>query len=282
MTSSIAPIFKKIESEIMKILSRNPGNYVNQFDLYNQILEEFDIVDPVEKTDFKMKFLIVLRQLSSTFNNISIKNEKDIFSAGLFIKDDFNITVNDSEQNDSNINQNIDDTSDDTSDNTFDDLLLRRKNNNNNNMPFDIAVVNFIVDENMYDYFNKRDYLGNSILHNLAMANDYERIKKIYSRNDISFQDENNEELTPLHYIQDVRIACLAVDKLMIENHDHAIELHKIGVHIKYMEEKIDYMGKMIHDNIINLDKQREIIFISYCVSCTVSGILFWMIFYFK
>jgi hypothetical protein len=274
MTSSIAPIFKKIETEIMKILSRNPGNYVNQFDLYNQILEEFEIKDPVEKTDFKMKFLIVLRQLSSTFNNISIKNEKDIFSAGLFIKDDFNITVNDTEPTDSSIEEHIDDT--------FDDLLLRRKNNNSNNMPFDIAVVNFIVDENMYDYFNKRDYLGNSILHNLAMANDYERIKKIYSRNDISFQDENNEQLTPLHYIQDVKIACLAIDKLMIENYDHAMELHKIGVHIKYMEEKMDYMSKMIHDNIINLDKQREIIFISYCVSCTVSAVLFLMIFYFK
>lgn len=272
MTSSIAPIFKKIETEIMKILSRNPGNYVNQFDLYNQILEEFEIKDPVEKTDFKMKFLIVLRQLSSTFNNISIKNENDIFSAGLFIKDDFNITVNDNEQNDSNIEENIDDT--------FDDLLLRRKSKTNT--PFDIAVVNFIVDENMYDYFNKRDYLGNSILHNLSMANDYERIKKIYSRNDISFQDENNEQLTPLHYIQDVRIACLAIDKLMIENNDHAIELHKIGVHIKYMEEKMDYMGKMIHENIINLDKQREITFVAYCVSCFVSAFLFLMIFYFK
>lgn len=279
MTSSIAPIFKKIETEIMKILSRNPGNYVNQFDLYNQILEEFEIKDPVEKNDFKMKFLIVLRQLSSTFNNISIKNEKDIFSAGLFIKDDFNITVNDTVNNtvptDSSIEEHIDDT--------FDDLLLRKKNNNNsNNMPFDIAVVNFIVDENMYDYFNKRDYLGNSILHNLAMANDYERIKKIYSRNDISFQDENNEGLTPLHYIQDVRIACLAVDKLMIENYDHSMELHKIGVHIKYMEEKMDFMAKMIHESSSNISKQREIIFISYYVSCLISAVLFLMIFYFK
>lgn len=273
--ASIAPIFSKIETEIMKILSRNPGNFVNQYSLYQQLLEEYELKDPVEKEDFKMKFLIVLRQLSSVFNNVSIKNEKGIFSAGLFIKDDVNITVEEEKENTE------DTTTDTVNDDTFDNLLLSRKNmNSSKNTLFDIAVINFIVDEDIYYYFNRKDYQGNSILHNLVIANDYERTKKIYHRNDISFQDENNEGLTPLHYIQDVRIACLAIDKLMIENYDHAMELHKIGVHIKYMEEKMDFIAKKAHDNENAIDKQREIMFISYCVFCIINAILFLFIVY--
>ena len=273
--ASILPIFSKIETEIMKILSRNPGNFVNQYSLYQQLLEEYELKDPVEKEDFKMKFLIVLRQLSGVFNNVSIKNEKGVFSAGLFIKDDVNI----------NIEEEKEDTENNVKDDTFDNLLLFRKNinssNNSNdlnkskNTPFDIAVVNFIVDEDIYQYFNRRDYLGNSVLHNLVMSNDYERVKKIYHRNDISFQDENNEGLTPLHYIQDVRIAALAIDKLMLENYDHSMELHKIGVHIKYMEEKMDAMSKTILENIDDINKQNNVIFVYYCAFCTISAILF-------
>lgn len=267
--ASIEPIFIKIETEIMKILSRNPGNFVNQYSLYQQLLVEYELKDPVEKEDFKMKFLIVLRQLSSVFNNISIKNENGIFSAGLFIKDDVNITVQEEKET-------TEDTTNDKFDDTFDNLLLSRKNmNSSKNTLFDIAVINFIVDEDIYYYFNRKDYQGNSILHNLVIANDYERTKKIYHRNDISFQDENNEGLTPLHYIQDVRIACLAIDKLMIENYDHAMELHKIGVHIKYMEEKMYFIEKIAHDNERAIDKQREIIFVCYCIFSIINAILF-------
>ena len=272
--ASILPIFSKIETEIMKILSRNPGNFVNQYSLYQQLLEECDLKDPVEKEDFKMKFLIVLRQLSSVFNNISIKNENGIFSAGLFIKDDVNITVQEEKENTEKTEEILKDN--EIFDDTFDNLLLSKKNmNSSKNTLFDIAVINFIVDENIYYYFNRKDYQGNSILHNLVIANDYERTKKIYHRNDISFQDENNEGLTPLHYIQDVRIACLAIDKLMIENYDHAMELHKIGVHIKYMEEKMDFIAKIGHDNERAIDKQREIIFVCYCIFSIINAILF-------
>jgi hypothetical protein len=68
----------------------------------------------------------------------------------------------------------------------------------------------------------------------------------------------------------------------MIENYDHAMELHKIGVHIKYMEEKMDFIAKMAYDNQNAIDKQREMMFVGYCVCCIMIAILFLFIVYGK
>jgi hypothetical protein len=267
-------LFKKIETEIMKILSRTPGNFVNQYILYNELLDNFEIKDPLEKDNFKMKFLIVLRQLSSIFNNITIKNNDGIFSAGLFIKDEINININDTE---------ILDEQNNLIDDTFDDLLLIKKNSNDVNkqfniVPSDIVVINFIVDENISYCFTRKDYLGNSILHNLIMANDYERVKKIYLRDDVSFFEENNEGLTPIYYITDIRISNLLINILVKD-------LNRIDDKIKMIELKFKYSEEKIVNNTVNIQKikteinsMKDIIFIGYTIF-SLTSILILIIF---
>lgn len=259
---SISPLFKKIETEIMKTLSRNPGNFVNQYILYNELIENFEIKDPLEKDNFKMKFLIVLRQLSSIFNNVTIKNDGGIFSAGLFMKDEININIHDSEMLDEH-NPIIDDT--------FDDLLLIKKKLNDLNkysptVPSDIAVINFIVDENIAYFFNRKDYLGNSILHNLIMANDYERVKKIYLRDDVSFFEENNDTLTPVDYITDIRISTLVINILVkdLNKIEDKIKINELK--FKYSEEKLVNAMMDIQKIKTEINSMKNIIFTGYII----------------
>jgi hypothetical protein len=267
---SISPLFKKIETEIMKILSRNPGNFVNQYILYNELIENFEIKDPLEKDNFKMKFLIVLRQLSSIFNNVTIKNDGGIFSAGLFMKDEININIHDSETVDEQ--NNTENTAlDDALDNTFDDLLLIKKKSNDLNkysptVPSDIAVINFIVDESIAYCFNRKDYLGNSILHNLIMANDYERVKKIYLRDDVSFSEENNDGLTPVSYINDIRISTLVFNILIRDLNKMEDKIKMNELKFKYSEEKLTNAMMDIQKIKTEINSMKNIIFVGYII----------------
>jgi hypothetical protein len=58
--SSIASMNKKIfegdyvEKEIMKILTRNVGNYKNQFQIYTEISDIMNIRNPTDHEDLKM------------------------------------------------------------------------------------------------------------------------------------------------------------------------------------------------------------------------------------
>lgn len=276
---SISPLFKKIETEIMKILSRNPGNFVNQYILYNELLENFEINDPLEKDNFKMKFLIVLRQLSGIFNNVTIKNDDGIFSAGLFIKDEININILDTD----NVVEAINDSVNDMIDDTFDNILLIKKKSNDINkqlftVPSDIAVINFIVDENISYCFNRKDYLGNNILHNLIMVNDYERVKKIYLLENVSFFEENNNGLTPVDYITDIRISNFLIN-ILVKN------LNKMDDKIKKVELKFKYSEETLVNAMIDIQKikteinsMKDIIFIGYSIF-SLSSILILIIF---
>lgn len=272
---SVSPLFKKIETEIMKILSRNPGNFVNQYILYNGLIENFEINDPLEKDNFKMKFLIVLRQLSSIFNNVTIKNDGGIFSAGLFIKDEININILDS--------NNVDDSIDYAIDDTFDGLLLIKKKSNDeikqlSTVPSDIAVINFIVDENISYCFNRKDYLGNSILHNLVMVNDYERVKKIYLFENVSFFEENNNGLTPVDYIIDIRISNLIVNILVKNLNKMEDKIKMIELKFKYSEEKLINSISDIQKIKTEINNMKDIIFFGYSIF-SLASILILIIF---
>ena len=47
-------------------------------ELYSKVLDEFDIKDPIEKENLKIRFLIVLRKLSSIFDNIEVFSKNGV------------------------------------------------------------------------------------------------------------------------------------------------------------------------------------------------------------
>ena len=178
--------FPKLETDIMKVLTKNSGLFLSQYNIYDKILTDYDIKEPVEKDNFKFRFLVVLRQMSNLFEGVSIMKKEDVIFVGFDIKDNNNY-----EYAYSTVNEEI---------------------KKNGEMPPEISVINFIIDENMINYINRKDYKGNNVFHNLVIVNDMDRIKKCFSlllsKKDINHLlfDVNNEGLTPIHYIQHFEI----------------------------------------------------------------------------
>jgi len=119
-------IFNKIEKELMKILTRTPGVFRSQYDLYSELLEEFDdIKDPIEKDNFKIRFLLVLRKLPSIFDDIVVKNNNGVLNAIYSIE---------------------------SLDKTLETDSYEKIDSTNISMPSEIAVIRFIVDEKIEKY----------------------------------------------------------------------------------------------------------------------------------
>jgi len=216
MTQNMTPdIFNKIEKELMKILTRSPGVFRSQYDLYSELLEEFDdFKDPIEKENFKIRFLLVLRKLPSIFDDIVVKNNNGVLSAIFSIE---------------------------SLDKTLETESYEKIDSTNISMPSEIAVIRFIVDEKIEKYYSKKDYLNNTLLHYLVNDNDYDRINKIMGSNtlNLSFLDENDEGKTPLDLIKDIRISNLFIKELIQSNNDN---FNKIGsLEMKHNELLSDF-----------------------------------------
>jgi len=189
-------IFLKIEYDIMKILTKSPGVMLSQYTIYDELLKDYDCntKDPIQKEDFKMKFLIILRKISFTFENVSVINNNKILSAGFNVLNDGKDYFKETELNEDK-------------DTEYD---------NNKNMPSEIHVIQFIVDEKLEKFYDKKDYNGNTILHNLVLYSDYDRVKKIINNKNILFFDtKNNNGNTPVDLISDIRISNLIIKEII-------------------------------------------------------------------
>lgn len=228
-------IFNKIEKELMKILTRTPGVFRSQYDLYSELLEEFDdIKDPIEKDNFKIRFLLVLRKLPSIFDDIVVKNNNGVLNAIYSIE---------------------------SLDKTLETDSYEKIDSTNISMPSEISVIRFIVDEKIEKYYSKKDYLNNTLLHYLVNDSDYDRINKIMGSNtlNLSFLDENDEGKTPLDLIKDIRISNLFIKELIQSNTDN---FNKIGsLELKHDNLKSEVINLKID---LILTRFLEIIIFSY------------------
>jgi hypothetical protein len=201
-------IFESIEEGIIKLLHENANKYLTYREIHSELLEDFDIKDPIIKEDFKKKIEIVLRSLSANsnpkFRQIYIKiDENGILSATFSKKEP-------------------------------DDLI---------NFPYsenEKYIIRFIVDENITKYFSKKDFRGNNILHYLVLDHDFERINKIFKNIEDLFLEENKEGLTPLELIRDVRISSLYIKYLFIKNNQNKCEILFLENEFKNIEKNIE------------------------------------------
>ena len=185
-------IFDKIETNLMMVLTKEPDRKFNQYELYSELLKKMQINDPIEKENLKYRFFIVLKRLSVTYDkDVKVINEDGILKAA-FISD---------------IENNI-----------FEEESTEYINDEKIETPSDISLVRFIIDENIEEYITKKDFEGNSILHTLVLYNDFERFKKIYTRENLSIFDLNNKNQTPIDLINDFKFSNLLITDLLKNN----------------------------------------------------------------
>jgi hypothetical protein len=201
-------IFNKLEIDIMKVLTRASGIYHSQFKIYNELIEDLTIKDPVEKDNLKTKVLTALRVLPHTFDNIKVIKENDILYVAFSPEKE-------------DIKENI--------------VLEKNEELKDSKWLSEMAVINFIIDENMNDYLYKKDYTGNTVLHSLILNNDELRLKKAFNKLKTMLNEKNIDNQTPVETINTFKISNFFMNYLINENNS----LKKDVDELKIIAEKL-------------------------------------------
>lgn len=228
--------FEKIELECMKVLTSKCDTYISQYDIYNFVYEKFDIKDPSDKERFKYKFLIVLRGLCNSYSDVIITNKDDVLYLCF------------STQNDKN---NVE----------FKQNIQKPINEAKNpNLPTDISVIHFILDQDLPDFYSQKDYLGNNLLHYLIMYNDIDRIQKHYTILKDMIYDKNNDDKSPLELIKDLKISNFFISLLIKNNRN-------LSHNLDDLTEQFNDFQSVVHKNIIITRVLILLIFVTFYIT---------------
>ena len=165
--------FSDVEKEVMMYISRNSGKLCTIHSIYNDIIEDRNINNPEIKNDLKVKLQIVMSQLNSKQSNVTVVKKNDSYLVG------YNMDSNKDEQNPPPIVMGAV---------QFDTSGLAK------------TMFEYIVDNNI-DYPIGPDCNGENLLFIGIMLGDYDRVKKLKSKLNISFFDRNSDgkNLMDLH-----------------------------------------------------------------------------------
>ena len=192
-------VIDKLQTNIMKILTRNSGQYLSQFEIYNNLLDDLELKDPVEKENLKIRFLMILRQLSYFFDDVKIVNKNEVLYVAF------------SPEKGSSV----------------EDIKVTEETAENK-MPSEMVVINFIIDNRIKEYYFKKDYNGNTILHSLVIANDIERIEKLYYEFEKFLSEKNNLGETPLDLISGFKVNNFFLKRMSEQIKKQELEIQKL------------------------------------------------------
>jgi len=176
----------EIENTIMLVLVGNDGIVFTQYQLFDKVIDKLEIKINCIHNSFKSKFLIVLRNLMSSYDDVKIYRENNIYKA-VYATD--NSTMN-------------------SYSSSTDDTFIPD--------PFTINDLNsYIIDNDMFEQFTYVDQSsGNTIYHDIVTNNNYLQIKKLIDTNKFNYNIKNLNDKTPIDYINDQRVTNIMIKTL--------------------------------------------------------------------
>jgi len=254
--------FLLIQHELIKILSKTPNIEIEQYHLYDKLISNMKINNNFEYELMKYKFIMVLRHLPLMCENINIKNENNIFS-GIFHtsmedddikKEEYVLSKKDfidlelPEKRTTNTVEVEAETYEENSKSDLEkDIIHHKKNRSDPLFPSETQVIQFIVDYDIKYFLYRKDYQGNTILHNLIINCDAHRIEKLLKTNFFSFLERNNAGKTPLDLITDVKVSNVIHTILYQDLEYYSYKVNNLEMFI----EKVDMLFKYIVFSII-------------------------------
>ncbi len=201
--------YEQLESKIAKYLTRKPNQLFNHRFLVNEISADLDLKDPNLLKKLKDDIGIVMRFLKK-YDNFDVIEENGSINVVYMTQTD------DSKK----IYEIIDPPSLD------DDPLSKH---DDKNIQSGLAVAQFIIDNNLKEFYQQEDYKGNTALHYLMIDGDLSRSKKIIKIDEASLLKKNSEGDTPIDLIKDLRISNSLIndilsDKMILQKKVETIE----------------------------------------------------------
>lgn len=212
----------EIETKLMIILCSSPNIVMNEFNLFNKLLDQYDYSDSglynISST-FKAKYKLVLRNLNKNCDNVVIFKEFQYFE--IVFK------------------QNISDKiiKEDSSSNKVDTIGSTNE------------VCNYILNNSILDELKYQDPSnGNTIFHDLVISESTELIKNLIDKKQMNWTILNNDGKSPLDLISNLPISSLLLNNLYIK-------ILKLEENIISQNNEIASLQKIhYHDNRNNID----------------------------
>jgi hypothetical protein len=182
--------FELIELNLLKLLSKNDKKYLNQCFLYNE-LEKVFLEEQKYIEDFDFKFLIIIQRIHSLYKYIEVKNVQFIVENNVNEPFLFLMFYN---CNDIHFNTEL----------KINDEMMDIFKKNYIQLPSEKAVIQYIYDNGLEDYYSLKDYDGNTFLHKIIYYNESGILKDYLFTNDLHLELNNNKE-TPIEFINNIK-----------------------------------------------------------------------------
>jgi len=260
----------EIETKLMTILLNKQDQLLYDRYLYNILVDKFNYKFGAICPNFKNKFYMVLQSLDSN-KGVKVMKNNDVYS--VVYSDDSNkldsynsnspIYENRSEFGNRHPNSEYFDIKYDPS--TFSEYVASTyasTNNSTNVTPSRYQTVPEVI-------FTYKDIEnGNTIYHDLVKSGSYEIIQKMFNSESMNLEVVNNYNLTPVDYINDIRVARLFIKDLYLKNKlankklvDKSNSIYELNLLIKKMNDDIKLTNKFVNNMIL---LYLLIVFISY------------------
>lgn len=232
MTSLDQLSIESIETKIMSILYANIDTCFNQFALFDKLIKDKfpenynTAINPV----IKAKFLLVLRNLASRYDDISVVKSNNVFSVTcLSDKDKVSNIKNYVPVEETQINQS-----------NFSNVRVTL------NLGLDYSdLVNYIIDNNLDEDISYVDpFDGNTIYHDLVATNNTDKITKLIESNKFNYFVKNKYGFTPIQ---------------LTKNQDIIIIISN-GLANKYIVETTELKNKIEENNRKTIELENKVV----------------------
>ena len=177
--------FDEITTKIMIILNANEGKILNQYKLYELVIDKFNQNIMSIPNEFKYKFMLVLRQLMSKFDDVEVRKESEVYY------------VSYNKLKDSNY---------------LESLVQKNTMWLNKYELYDYIIKNDLDDE--IDYADPES--GNTIIHDVLGSDDVSLAKKLIDNYYVDFDVKNINNETPIDFIKNIKISNMVVKDLNV------------------------------------------------------------------
>ena len=276
--------FNYIEDKILTILQNNIGKKVSIVNIYKELISDkkYNLNTYNEKNYFDYIFLIIIRTFNNKNENIKMKDNKngtlyyillnkytnDNDKNNVYYATDSDNESNNESNNDKNSLNSSDsgilndihsdtETDGDDSDNYVDhtnkyyfeinNFIEKQKNKNVKH------IIDFIIDNELEEYYLVQDYKGNNIYHYLCFYNDIERLNKI--QENIKYTDllvKNNANYQVLDFINHNSNMNKNINKILFKELQQKDKLlNEVLNELKVLNPKVSILYNMM--NIINI-----------------------------
>lgn len=191
-----------IETKIMSILYSNIDQKFSQFALFDKLIKDkySELYNTTINPAIKAKFLLVIRNLVSRFDDILVTKENNIYSVVCLSNKD-----------------KIDSVKNYIQEQTGTQTVNPNTTQTSSTIPLDyMDLLDYIVDNDLkedIDYVDPFD--GNTIYHDLIITSNINKIKKLIEVNKFNFFVKNKHNQTPIELTKDQTVSNLLVFGMM-------------------------------------------------------------------